>query len=227
MGTNIYTTEYYDNTAKIIESLKSLKSSSSGNKTGVDGSLFSNNFSTSSDISLKYSSAFSALRALKNMPSCYYHSQAGNSYTNYPSNGYFKTANSGQVIAKINASFKGGLAGKGEAIVAAAEKYRIEPALFAAILAQESGYGKSGSGNNFGGLMDPATGCSRKKQFATVEQGLDAVAANLYKNYISQGLNTPYSIGPKYCPVGAANDKNGLNSSWIPSVASLQRQFSA
>ena len=140
------------------------------------------------------------------------------------------SVNGEKVAENINAKFKGALANKGEEIVAAAEKYGLDPALLAAIMASETGWGTSkavNNQNNPGGFMDPATGWSKVKTFSSIEEGIDAVAKNLKKNYIDQGLTTPAQIGPKYCPVGAANDPNGLNKNWIPTVTSIHKQLSA
>lgn len=131
-----------------------------------------------------------------------------------------------KVVANINNTFKGGLKNEGELIVSIANKYGIEPNLFAAILASESGYGKHSKHNNYGGLMDPKTGCSKLQKFDSIEAGLEAVASNLARNYIAKGLSTPETIGPKYCPIGAANDPTGLNNNWIPNVKKIQYQLS-
>ena len=32
------------------------------------------------------------------------------------------------------------------------------------------------------------------------------------------GLNTLETIQPKYCPIGAKNDPNGLNKNWLGGV---------
>lgn len=146
--------------------------------------------------------------------------------TNYPP---FESKNCDRnvLLTRFNSSFKGNLSGKGAAIIAAADRYGLDPALFASIIANESGYGKYGSGNNFGGLMDPSTGCATKQKFGSVEEGLDRVAANLRKNYINKGLTTPATMGPKYCPVGAANDPTGLNGNWIGGVTRVYQKFTA
>jgi len=137
-----------------------------------------------------------------------------------------KTCDKSALISKLNSAFKGNLSGQGKMIVASADKYGLDPTLFAAIIGNESGLGKYGSGNNFGGLMNPRNGCMTKQKFATVEIGLDRVAANIRKNYINKGLTTPATIGPKYCPVGANNDPNGLNKGWIGGVTRLYNQLS-
>ncbi|MDD3437604.1 MAG: glucosaminidase domain-containing protein, partial [Candidatus Gastranaerophilales bacterium] len=127
------------------------------------------------------------------------------------------TGNTGNLVNKLNGKLKGRLKGQGAAIVSAALRSGINPALFASIVAFESGWGKFGSGNNFAGIMKGG----RKRQFASVEEGLNAAASNLRRNYYNKGRTTPQTIGPKYCPVGAGNDKYGTNNQWIPSVTSI------
>lgn len=142
----------------------------------------------------------------------------------------FRSCDRGVLAHRLNSSFRGNLTGRGELIVSTAERYGIDPALFASILALESGYGSSHAGyeyNNFGGLMDPSTGCMSIRRFSSVEEGLDAVASNLQRNYINQGLTTPAAIGRKYCPPGAANDLRGTNGNWAIEVSGIYQRFTA
>ncbi|MDD3238390.1 MAG: glucosaminidase domain-containing protein, partial [Candidatus Gastranaerophilales bacterium] len=134
----------------------------------------------------------------------------------------------GKLSEKLNSVLKGVLEGKADLIQKVAEENGVEPALLASIICNETGYGTSSAiknKNNPGGLMDPSTGCSTLQEFSSLEDGLNAMASNLKKNYIDQGLTTPETIGPKYCPVGAANDPTGLNSNWIPGVKKLYNEF--
>lgn len=133
-----------------------------------------------------------------------------------------------QLIQKFNENFKGVLAGKGDAIASAATKYGLDPVLLASIMALETGWGTSSAiqnHNNPGGVMDPSTGCMTLKHFNSLEEGIDYMAKNLKNNYIDQGLTTISAIGNKYCPVGAANDPNGTNGGWIPSVTSIYNKL--
>ena len=96
-------------------------------------------------------------------------------------------------------------------------------------MASETGYGTSDAirnKNNPGGYMDPATGCSTIKRFSSLDEGIEAVVRNLANGYINQGLNTVNSIGAKYCPVGAANDPNGLNVNWVGNVTTIYNELS-
>ena len=137
---------------------------------------------------------------------------------------------SGDFANKLNQKFKGALANKGDVIVGAAQKYGLDPALLAAIMALETGWGTSSAvknQNNPGGLMSASSNWMKLQSFSTIEEGIDAMAKNLKKGYIDKGLTTIAQIGNKYCPVGAANDPNGTNSGWIPSVTSIYNQLKA
>lgn len=140
------------------------------------------------------------------------------------------TGVAGDMADKLNQKFKGALAGKGEIIVGTAQKYGLDPALLAAIMALETGWGTSSAVNNQnnpGGLMDPSSNWMCLQSFSSIEAGIDAMAKNLKTGYIDQGLTSISQIGNKYCPVGAANDPNGTNSGWIPSVTSIYNQLKA
>lgn len=149
-------------------------------------------------------------------------SMSGGSYT--------YSGNSEEFVNTFNnSSFnKGVLAGKGEMVAAIAEEYGLDPNLLASIMALETGWGTSSAIKNYnnpGGMMDPSSNWMSLKHYSSLEEGIRAVAKNLKENYIDQGLTTISSIGAKYCPVGAANDPNGTNSGWVPSVTSIYNQL--
>lgn len=143
---------------------------------------------------------------------------------------YTYSGNSEEFVNTFNnSSFnKGVLAGKGEMVAAIAEEYGLDPNLLASIMALETGWGTSSAIKNYnnpGGMMDPSSNWMSLKHYSSLEEGIRAVAKNLKENYIDQGLTTISSIGAKYCPVGAANDPNGTNSGWVPSVTSIYKQL--
>lgn len=126
-----------------------------------------------------------------------------------------KTKASGSLINQFNSKFQGVLAGKGKEIAAAAEKYGIDPKLFASIIALETGWGTSSlirNNNNPGGMR----GSGDWMSFGSLSEGLDAMARNLKNNYYNQGLTTPETIGPKYCPDG---------SDWVGMINQISRDF--
>jgi surface antigen len=107
--------------------------------------------------------------------------------------------------------------GHGKTFYDTGKKYGVDPVLVIAIAMHETGHGKSKAvkqRHNPGGLM----GKDGLMTFASLDEGIDKMTRNLKKNYISQGLTTPAEIGPKYAPVGAANDPTGSNSYWISGV---------
>lgn len=130
-------------------------------------------------------------------------------------------------MALFNENAKGGiLEGKAELVTKIAKKNKIPSSLFMAIIASESNWGKTANATvnkNPLSLM----GAGPLRSFPTIEEGLNAGAKNLFDLYISQGLDTPEKIGPKYAPVGATNDPTNLNSNWVTNVEKIQRSLSS
>lgn len=119
--------------------------------------------------------------------------------------------------ATLNGKLGGVLKGHGDDFIRAGERYGIDPAFIAAIAMHETGNGTSSiarNKNNVGGMM----GKNGAMTFSSVEEGIDAMASNLYRLYIKEGLTTPEAIQRKYAPVGAANDPGNLNRFWLPGV---------
>ncbi len=128
--------------------------------------------------------------------------------------------------AAFDRKFSGtALAGKYDQIVAEASANGIPPALLAGIIAHETGNGLVLSGNNPGGLMDPATGMARKMQFASLDQGIRKTAQNIAKRYREAGGDLR-KMGSVYAPPGAANDPGGLNGGWTAGVGKQMRSLS-
>ncbi|SFI64642.1 glucosaminidase domain-containing protein [Thermoflavimicrobium dichotomicum] len=115
---------------------------------------------------------------------------------------------------------KGVFKNKGTAFIEFGRKYGVDPILVTAIALFETGKGTSNvvkKYNNPGGLMDPKNPMEFQ-QFDTLEEGIEAMTSNLYRNYISKGLELPKEIAPIYAPVGADNDIHDTNSNWAPNV---------
>lgn len=126
--------------------------------------------------------------------------------------------NKQKVINAIANNLGGVFVGKSRYIYAICKGYEVNPMLLTAIMRQETGNGTSQVVRNFnnpGGIMLRG---STLKKFATLENGIEAMARLLKDFYIDEGRITIESIGRKYCPVGAKNDPNGLNNHWIPNV---------
>lgn len=99
----------------------------------------------------------------------------------------------------------------------------MNPALVKAIIQHETGNMTSNAAknkNNFGGIM----GKDGLKVFDSPEAGIEAVAKLLSTDrYKGKSIA---QIGSIYAPVGASNDPNNLNSSWVKNVTKLFNQFS-
>ncbi|MEC5416641.1 glucosaminidase domain-containing protein, partial [Staphylococcus hominis] len=124
---------------------------------------------------------------------------------------------------------KGGkLEGKAEKVLEIAEKEKVPPLLMVAIMVNESGWG---TGANAMKQNNPLSVMGNKSigdsTYDTIEEGLEAGAKNLYEGYIKEGLDTPKKIGPKYAPVGAANDPTNLNANWIPNTEKVMKDLGA
>lgn len=101
-----------------------------------------------------------------------------------------------------------------------AEEYNIDWKIAVSISAWETGYWKSNlyhTKNNVGGLY--CNGSFLK--YNTLDEGIEAYVSNLKKLYFDIGLNTLEKIQPKYCPIGAENDPNGLNKNWLGGVSKI------
>lgn len=105
-----------------------------------------------------------------------------------------------------------------------AEKYGMNWKLAVAISKHETGNYTSKAFkelNNVGGMM-----CSSGlREYATLEEGIEAFVSNLKYNYIDEGLDTIEKIQPKYCPIGAKNDPNGLNKYWVSGVTKYYNEL--
>ncbi|MHD0398802.1 glucosaminidase domain-containing protein [Staphylococcus simulans] len=124
---------------------------------------------------------------------------------------------------------KGGkLEGKSDTILKIAEEEKVPPLLMIAIIVNESGWGTGANAmrqNNPLSVMGNQS--IEESTYDTIEEGLRAGAKNLYEGYIKEGLDTPKKIGPKYAPIGAANDENNMNVNWIPNNEAVMKELGA
>lgn len=75
--------------------------------------------------------------------------------------------------------------------------------------------------NNVGGMY-----CNGNFiKYDSLEEGIEKFLINLKSNYFDIGLDTIEKIQPKYCPIGAENDPNGLNKNWIPGVTKFYNEL--
>lgn len=75
--------------------------------------------------------------------------------------------------------------------------------------------------NNIGGMM-----CrSGLISYNSLEEGINEFVINLKRNYFDIGLTTLELIQPKYCPIGAKNDPNGLNKNWLNGTKKMYEEL--
>ena len=97
------------------------------------------------------------------------------------------------------------VAGKGELIATECINKGVDPYITVAIILHETGCGTKCSNlarycYNFGGQKGkPSCNGGAFRQFDTIDEGLVGMIDNLSRNYFALGLNTPETIGPKYC----------------------------
>ena len=125
-------------------------------------------------------------------------------------------------MSKLEGVFsKGALKGKAGLVVESAVKAGLDPSLFAAVIAHETGSGTSNAiinYNNPAGIMDPKTNWSKLKKFGSLEEGLSYSAKNLKRRVDESGGNFA-KLAQIYAPIGAGNDPKGMNSAWSSGVS--------
>lgn len=112
------------------------------------------------------------------------------------------------------------LAGQGATFVAEGVATGIDPRLLLAIAAHETGF-----------ETDPASrvihnpfGLGPGMVFTSDAAAIARAARTLDAYYVQEGRIRIDTIGPKWAPIGAANDPEGLNRNWVPGVSA---QFTA
>ena len=124
---------------------------------------------------------------------------------------------------------KGALKGKAGMVVEAAIDNGIDPNLFAAVIAHETGRGTSNAimnYNNPAGIMDPKTKWTRLKRFESLADGLSYSAKNLRRR-LDQAGGDMTKLASIYAPVGADNDPTNLNSHWATGVNKFYSELAA
>lgn len=125
-------------------------------------------------------------------------------------------------VAAIDALLGGAgspLAGEGRVFVRRAAAAGIDPRFLLAITAQESGFGlyppSQAIHNPFG--LGPGI------RFPSDAAAITRVARTLSRYYVEEGRTRIATIGPKWAPIGAANDPRGLNENWVGGVSAYFR----
>lgn len=110
----------------------------------------------------------------------------------------------GELSDKLDRALKSDLSGQGYTFASYAVEMGVDPYLAVAITLHETGCNWQCSSllrqcNNVGGMKAGGDGyCGSYASFPTLEEGIRRFMDNLNRNYFSQGLTTPETIGPKY-----------------------------
>ncbi len=106
------------------------------------------------------------------------------------------------------------LAGRARAFVRAGVANDIDPRALLAIAWHESVLGTAGSGRD----IHNAFGWGPAIPFGSWEENVAVVARGLRTGYLDDGRTTLVRIAARWAPVGAPNDPQGLNTSWVGAV---------
>lgn len=132
--------------------------------------------------------------------------------------------------SKLESVFsRGALKGKTGMVVEAAIQNNVDPKLFAAVVAHETGGGTSNAiinYNNPAGIMDPQTKWMKLKKFGSLQEGLDYSARNLRRRVEQTGGDLD-KLAMVYAPPKAKNDPKGLNANWKAGVSKFYNLFGA
>ena len=107
-----------------------------------------------------------------------------------------------EIAVQLDKSLKNDISGKGMVIANKCIELGVNPYVATAIILHETGCGQNQCSNiarncyNFGGQK--GAGCGAYKKYNSVDEGLEGMISNLYRNYYSRGLVTVETIGPKY-----------------------------
>ena len=107
-----------------------------------------------------------------------------------------------EVANQLNKSLKNDIAGKGMVIASKCIELGVDPFVATSIILHETGCGQNQCSNiarncyNFGGQK--GSGCGAYQRYGSVDEGLEGMITNLYRNYYSKGLTTVETIGPRY-----------------------------
>lgn len=111
-----------------------------------------------------------------------------------------------EVAAQLNKSLKNEIAGKGMFIASKSLELGVDPFVATAIIMHETGCGQNSCSHiartcyNFGGQK--GSGCGAYQRYGSIDEGLEGMISNLYRNYYARGLTTVESIGPRYAESG-------------------------
>lgn len=107
-----------------------------------------------------------------------------------------------ELAEKLNRSLRAEIAGKGYTIASKCLELGVDPYVATAIILHETGCGQGSCSHiartcyNFGGQK--GSGCGAYQRFASVDDGLNGMISNLYRNFYAKGLTTVETIAPRY-----------------------------
>ena len=107
-----------------------------------------------------------------------------------------------EIANQLEKTLKNDLSGHGYFIASKCIEYGVDPFIATAIMMHETGCGQNHCSSlarncyNFGGQKGP--GCGAYRRYNSIDEGLEGMIANLYRNYYAYGLTTVEQIGPKY-----------------------------
>lgn len=131
-----------------------------------------------------------------------------------------------QMKAHFEPNAKGGiLEGKSQYLLDLAKRNKIPQSFFVAVLAAESGWGKSENARSHNNVASLMGNSNELWPYRTVGDNLEHYAKILKNEYFDKGLTTPETIGPKYAPIGASNDSSHLNNNWVSTVKTIMAQL--
>ncbi len=107
-----------------------------------------------------------------------------------------------EVAWQLEKTLKNDVAGHGMFIASKCIEYGVDPFIATAIIMHETGCAQmqcsalARNCYNFGGQK--GSGCGEYQRYESIDEGLDGMIRNLYRNYYAYGLTTVEQIGPKY-----------------------------
>jgi hypothetical protein len=107
-----------------------------------------------------------------------------------------------EIANQLEKTLRNDLSGHGYFIAQKSIEYGVDPFIATAIMMHETGCGQNQCSSlarncyNFGGQKGP--GCGAYRRYYSIDEGLEGMIANLYRNYYAYGLTTVEQIGPKY-----------------------------
>lgn len=107
-----------------------------------------------------------------------------------------------ELAEKLNRSLRAEISGKGYTIASRCIELGVDPYVATAIILHETGCGQGSCSHiartcyNFGGQK--GSGCGAYQRYGSIDEGLNGMINNLYRNFYAKGLTTIDTIAPRY-----------------------------